>query len=510
MDIEYLLISFVISVDNEYLPIIFIASVDNEHLIIINFNINSRKKLVRYQTVIMPKKQRNAYDSNFKLKVLSYAEQHSNAAAEREYGVNEKLVRDWRKKKTELLSLDRPLKKMRRNPSPLEALEKDLLNWVTELRQQGYIVTRGAIRVQALQRVKEDKTIAHKDFKASAGWCTRFMNRHGLAIRQRTHIAQKLPTDVEKKVENFHRFVLKHRRLHNFPLAAIGNMDETPISFDLPSNRTVHFKGEKTVSVKTTGAEKSYMTVVLSCMADRTKLKPMVVFKRKTMPKEKLPAGVLVYVNEKGWMNEDLCNVWLEKVWSTRPGALINRKSLLVWDMFRGHLGDKVKRTLKSMKVTQAVIPGGCTSVLQPLDVSLNKPFKTKMRELWTNWMINREKEFTAGGNLKRPSYSVIIGWIKEAWDSVSTDIVCHSFKKCGISNNMDGSEDDALYSDLVSGPDSADSESETMVPEEPANMDSDDDFYDDIPLSELQMKLLFEDNGDEEFLGFTPEDIRE
>lgn len=72
---------------------------------------------------------------------MSYAEQHSNAAAEREYGVNEKLVRDWRKKKTELLSLDRPLKKMRRNPSPLEALEKDLLNWVTELRQQGYIVT---------------------------------------------------------------------------------------------------------------------------------------------------------------------------------------------------------------------------------------------------------------------------------------------------------------------------------------------------------------------------------
>lgn len=70
-------------------------------------------------------------------------------------------------------------------------------------------------------------------------------------------------------------------------------------------------------------------------MADGTKLKPMVVFKRKTMPKEKLPAGVLVHVNEKGWMNEDLCNLWLVKVWSTRPGALINRKSLLVWDMFR-------------------------------------------------------------------------------------------------------------------------------------------------------------------------------
>lgn len=53
-------------------------------------------------------------------------------------------------------------------------------------------------------------------------------------------------------------------------------MDKTPISFDLSSNWTAHFKGEKTVSVKTTGAKKSYMTVVLSCMDDGTKLKPMV------------------------------------------------------------------------------------------------------------------------------------------------------------------------------------------------------------------------------------------
>lgn len=89
-------------------------------------------------------------------------------------------------------------------------------------------------------------------------------------------------------------------------------------------------------------------------------------------------------------------------------------------------------------------------------------------------------------------------------------DNVCHSFKKCGISNNMAGSEDYALHSDLVSGPDSADSESKTMVPKEPVNSNSDENFYNDIPLSELQMKLLFEDNGDEEFLGFTPEDIPE
>lgn len=128
-------------------------------------------------------------------------------------------------------------------------------------------------------------------------------------------------------------------------------MDETSILFDLLLNRIVYFKGEKIVLVKIIGVEKLYMIVVLSCMVDRTKLKSMVVFKRKIMLKEKFLVRVLVYVNEKGWMNEDLCNVWLEKVWSIRFGVLINRKSLFVWDMFRGYLGDKVKRILKFMKV---------------------------------------------------------------------------------------------------------------------------------------------------------------
>ena len=76
-------------------------------------------------------------------------------------------------------------------------------------------------------------------------------------------------------------------------------MDETPISFDLPPNWTVYFKGQKTITVK--------MTALLSCLADGTKL-PMVVFKRKTMPKEKFAPGILVQVNEKSWMTEELCD----------------------------------------------------------------------------------------------------------------------------------------------------------------------------------------------------------
>ena len=178
-------------------------------------------------------------------------------------------------------------------------MQKALADWVQESRQDGYIVTRGAIRLNALKLAKQTGI---KDFTASASWCTRFMKRHDFVLRQKTKIAQHLPIELDDKITSFQKFVICHRQTNKYALACIGNMDETPITFDMLSNRTVNKIGEKTVLVKTTGHEKAKYTVALSCMADGTKLKPMVIFKRKTMPKEKFPKGVLVHVHPKGWM----------------------------------------------------------------------------------------------------------------------------------------------------------------------------------------------------------------
>jgi hypothetical protein len=71
-------------------------------------------------------------------------------------------------------------------------------------------------------------------------------------------------------------------------------------------------------------------------------------------------------------------------VWGQQPGALLRRRSLLAWDSFRGHLGDDTKRIFTEMKTDLAVIPGGLTSVLQPLDVSVNKQFKGNVRKQYT------------------------------------------------------------------------------------------------------------------------------
>ena len=53
---------------------------------------------------MMPGK-RNKYTAQFKLAVLTFAENSNNSAAGREYGVSAKLVRDWRKVSTRLLEM---------------------------------------------------------------------------------------------------------------------------------------------------------------------------------------------------------------------------------------------------------------------------------------------------------------------------------------------------------------------------------------------------------------------
>ena len=65
----------------------------------------------------------------------------------------------------------------------------------------------------------------------------------------------------------------------NFEMKVVGNVDETPLWFDLPSSQSFDFRGVKSTPGKTTDKEKLRYTVVLSAMADGSKLAPMIVFK---------------------------------------------------------------------------------------------------------------------------------------------------------------------------------------------------------------------------------------
>uniref|UniRef100_H3A682 HTH CENPB-type domain-containing protein n=1 Tax=Latimeria chalumnae TaxID=7897 RepID=H3A682_LATCH len=342
---------------------------------------------------------RSSHDAGFKLQVVEYAEQSNNSATGCEFGITEKMVRDWRK-------MEETLKEMLKiKHAHCGALEVDLHEWVLQSWQNGYIATKNTIRLRALKMTKEEKykADAGSTFVASAGWCTCFMERHGLTMQQQTKVVQKLPKDLEMKVV----FAINLQKEHDYHLSHIGNMDETPVIFDLPSNQTA-----QRLLVKTTRHRKTYLTVMLTYLADDSKLKPLIIFKCKTLPKN----GVLVKVHLKGWMDEEGTLMWLKKVWNTRPGGLC-KCSVLVRDMFRAHVTDIMKNATKY-----------------------------RLRKMWTEWMCSGSAALTEGGNLKKPNISLICKWVKGVWESIPDEMICYSFLKCSISNAMDRSQDAAIY----------------------------------------------------------------
>ena len=104
---------------------------------------------------------------------------------------------------------------------------------------------------------------------------------------------------------------------------------------------------------------------------------------------------------------------------------------------------ESVKADLQGRKIDIAVIPGSLTTVLQPLDKCLNKPFKGNMQQKYLNWMMTGPFEFTPARKKKAPLRNLGLLWVKQLWEEM-----VRSFKTCGISNALDRTEDDAIYDD--------------------------------------------------------------
>ena len=268
-----------------------------------------------------------------------------------------------------------------------------------------------------------------------------------MSLRRKTTTAQNLPRDLVDKTAAFHRQIIRLRRSYNYEAYRIGNMDETAIYLDMPGDSTLDETGTRSVLIRTTGHNKDKVTVMLAALGDGTKIAPLMIFKGVRPPKN-IVNGVVVAMSRNGWNNEEITKVWLEKCWGRLRNSL---PPMLVWDSFKSHVMASIRESVRSHYNTHmVVIPGGCTGVLQPADVSWNKPFKAAYREKYEDWAINGEVNLTASGRRRAPSKDLIMQWVKEAWQAVTPDVVRRSFKKCGFTNHMDGTEDDQLFNSDV------------------------------------------------------------
>ena len=145
-------------------------------------------------------------------------------------------------------------------------------------------------------------------------------------------------------------------------------------------------------------------------------------------------------------MNEETtCTLdWLNKCWGTFSFG----RRLLVWDAFSAHKTSKVKSALRKMQMDVAMIPGGCTSVLQAPDISWNKPFKAAFASLYEEWVETtgcRDSNRTEAGNSRPPSKSLLCQWVVKAWNTIGKDLILKSFLVSGLTSDLHGNDDGKL-----------------------------------------------------------------
>ena len=102
---------------------------------------------------------------------------------------------------------------------------------------------------------------------------------------------------------------------------------------------------------------------------------------------------------------------------------------------------------MKRMNVTPAVIPGGCTPLLQPLDVSINKPLKDHAKKLWLEYMYSIQD---TAKPTKTATNQQVVDWIVKAQERISSEMIVKSFKVTALSTNLDGSEDHMINKNIA------------------------------------------------------------
>ncbi|XP_037130103.1 uncharacterized protein si:dkeyp-84f3.9 isoform X2 [Syngnathus acus] len=190
--------------------------------------------------------KRKSYPASYKLHVVKYAAENSNRAAGRMFGVNEKLVRNWRKAEVTLSEMKKTKKANRGLKARWPQLEERLRAWVLEQCAAGSRLSTVELHLHAKVFAKEMNI---NDFIGGSSWCYRFMQRNQVSIRERKMMSQKSPADFEVKDNSFHEFIENHvpgnteciEESHDFEWGEKMTNPRSPLSAS-PSSETLKFQ----------------------------------------------------------------------------------------------------------------------------------------------------------------------------------------------------------------------------------------------------------------------------
>ena len=328
-------------------------------------------------------------------------------------------------------------------------VEQHLNHWINEKRQQYEIVTRHDIMDHMLQLVQSYDTIHgtcySSTFKASDGWFRGFMRRFHKSIRSPTSFIQRSATPhgssstqdttINEKIKNYHHYLTHCHR--EYSISNVYNVDQTPLWWNAMASqqRTVDNQGSNQVVVRTLpGNQREKVSVILACDQHGKKLPPsIVVATHRKLPRARirLVDGVVVFEKTRTSMsNSDIMQRWIRIMMDQSSTNSYNENHcLLLMDSFAGHRTEQIREACQATRTIRALIPGGLTSKLQPLDLTVNRSFKCKMKRYYRE-VLSKTNQMMTDGIPPKERLRLLCGAVRRAWNDVRASTIRKGFQK--------------------------------------------------------------------------------
>ena len=159
--------------------------------------------------------------------------------------------------------------------------------------------------------------------------------------------------------------------------------------------------------------------------------------------------GVLLCVSKKmPGATKKMMKFWVRRMWKRPFGDDSCCNKLLVADVHQAQTSPLIQEMFsRECHTAVALVPPGTTSLVQPLDVSVNADFKSIIERIQSQHMQKNISLYVEGKISASQRLVLISTWVGEAWTEVCSnrEMIRLAFEKCGISVPIDGSKDELI-----------------------------------------------------------------
>ena len=356
-----------------------------------------------------------------------------------------------------------PTKKRGRRVLLGEALDAKVQHYLKRVRQGGGVVSARIVIAAARGIVLSCNRSRLAEFGGDVAitrhWAYALLRRMNFVKRKATTAKSKHSTDDFARLKaQFLADVVTTVTMEDIPAELILNWDQTGIKIVPSSTWTMDSQGSKRVEVAGVG-DKRMITAVFCGSLVGDFLPVQVIYQGKTdrcHPRFEFPSDWNITHSPKHWSNEQTMFQYIEHiiipyVTASRQNFEGDTPALVILDNFKGQVTKGITDLLEAHNIHVCLLPPNTTDLLQPMDLSVNKPAKDFLKRRFKEWYAHQvvsQLDGKEGDSLDIEPVNLGLPVLKELgakwlvqmaeYFSDNPQLVVNGFLRAGIASALD------------------------------------------------------------------------